>query len=149
MSPSPKPNRQRSIPLGVSLSAFAALLIGGGLMIWANRDDVPETPQAGEFALLENRHAAVVHLNPEVVMNRPHPGGGHPLTALHSFSYAEENGMKVVRIRLVPEGDELVLDAATGRLIESRPARPQAKFPMVPPAPMRPMRPIQAQSATG
>ncbi len=46
------------------------------------------------------------------------------LTGVHSVSTGDEHGVRVVRIQVVPGGDELVVDAATGRLIEARPARP-------------------------
>jgi hypothetical protein len=36
----------------------------------------------------------------------------------------------VVKIKIVPEGDELIIDANTGRLIETRPSRPSAPPPM-------------------
>ena len=41
---------------------------------------------------------------------------------LHAVSTGEEEGVRVVRIRVVPGGDELIVDAATGRLLEARPA---------------------------
>jgi len=41
-----------------------------------------------------------------------------------------ENGTRVVKIRVVPNGDELIVDAATGRLLETRPSRPTAPPPM-------------------
>ena len=34
--------------------------------------------------------------------------------------------MRVIKIRVVPNGDELVIDAETGRLLETRPARRMA-----------------------
>jgi hypothetical protein len=43
-----------------------------------------------------------------------------------------ENGVRVWKIRVTPGGDELIVDAATGRLLETRPGKPA-------PAPGRPM----------
>ena len=44
-----------------------------------------------------------------------------------------ENGVRVIRNQVVAGGDELVIDAATGRLLEARPA-PRA--PAAQPKPM-------------
>jgi hypothetical protein len=41
---------------------------------------------------------------------------------LYAVSTGEEAGVRVVRIQAVPGGDELIVDAATGRLLEARPA---------------------------
>jgi hypothetical protein len=49
---------------------------------------------------------------------------------LHTVSYTIENGTRVVKIKVVETGDELVIDAATGRFIEARPGRPTAPPPM-------------------
>jgi hypothetical protein len=35
-----------------------------------------------------------------------------------------ENGVPVIKIVVVPNGDELIVDAHTGRLLETRPAPP-------------------------
>jgi hypothetical protein len=45
---------------------------------------------------------------------------------LHGVTYAVENGTTIVKIKVIPDGDELIVDASTGRLIESRPSRPSA-----------------------
>jgi hypothetical protein len=58
----------------------------------------------------------------------PPPDGIIP--AFHTVNFTTENGVRVVKIRVVPEGDELIVDAATGRLLESRPSRPTAPPPM-------------------
>jgi hypothetical protein len=52
-----------------------------------------------------------------------------PGLALHSVSFANENGTRVVKIRVSPDGDELIVDARTGRLIEARPPRSTAGTP--------------------
>jgi hypothetical protein len=41
-------------------------------------------------------------------------------------SYTIENGTRVVKIKVVESGDELIVDASTGRLLEARPGRPTA-----------------------
>jgi hypothetical protein len=46
------------------------------------------------------------------------PGG------LYSIVPAVENGTRVVKIQAVAGGDELVVDAETGKLLETRPAAP-------------------------
>jgi len=51
-------------------------------------------------------------------------------SGLHTVAYTVENGTRVVKIKVVESGDELVVDAATGRLLETRPGRPTAPPPM-------------------
>ena len=53
------------------------------------------------------------------------PVGGQG-TALHWVGYGVESGVKVLYVQVTPSGDVLVLDPATGRLIETRPAVPSA-----------------------
>jgi hypothetical protein len=43
---------------------------------------------------------------------------------LQTVEYAVENGVPVIKIIAVPNGDELIIDAKTGRLLETRPAPP-------------------------
>jgi hypothetical protein len=58
---------------------------------------------------------------------RPLPGppkGGEP-GRVHWVGHGVEHGVNVVDVQAVPGGDILVVDAATGRLIETRPAKPK------------------------
>jgi hypothetical protein len=58
---------------------------------------------------------------PQTIRTVPPPVPDGP-SGLHAVSTTNEQGVKVIRIQVVPGGDELVVDAATGRLIEARPA---------------------------
>jgi hypothetical protein len=52
----------------------------------------------------------------------PFPQGVDP--NLHSVEHGVENGVPVIKIVVVPNGDQLIVDANTGRLLETRPAPP-------------------------
>jgi hypothetical protein len=105
---------------GVALAAGALLLIGGGAIIWSNQgpDRDPTVspfvgaPMPDEVALLKRE--------------LPGPPAHLPL---HSVAFTVENGTRVVKIKVLETGDELVVDAATGRLLEARPNRPTAPPP--------------------
>jgi hypothetical protein len=111
---------------GVALAAASLFLVGGGAVIWSSRsDDNSVGPQrtSGEEAAFTQTTARV----------RPLPLP--PLepaasTGLHTVSYTIENGTRVVKIKVIESGDELVIDATTGRLLEARPSRPTAPPPM-------------------
>ena len=126
MSDSPTLTAQSSIPLTVAIPALAALFIGGGATIWSLRSD----PTAS--ANLDDKRPSRVSRDEEdfritepVPLRRkflpPRPEL-LPSNDVHSLRRVEENGTKLILIRLVPGGDELVLEAATGKLIETRPA---------------------------
>ncbi|WP_020469885.1 hypothetical protein [Zavarzinella formosa] len=149
MRPS-KPGQPPAIPLKLTVVAFTFLLLSGGLIIWGNIPESAETPKLLEPHLVTKSHEVLVPQPDSNSIGTSHSRfGGHPITALHSFSYGEENGLKIVRIRLVADGDELVLDAVTGRLLESRPARPQVKVPTAPTVPLRPARNLNTTSGMG
>ncbi|HKA06788.1 MAG TPA: hypothetical protein VKD71_05985 [Gemmataceae bacterium] len=109
---------------GLALAASSLLLIGGGAIIWSSQPTDgprPATPSdGGEVASLEKKFPARFALDSV-------PEGAH---ALHTVAYSVENGTRVVKIRVVPDGDELIVDAVTGRLLETRPSRPTAPPPM-------------------
>jgi len=114
---------------GIALAAGSLLLIGGGTLIWSTRDADPGVRPPGPP---DTEVALVIHgpaLPEPAVARRPLPVPG-PDYALHSVVYATENGTRVVKIKVVETGDELVVDAATGRLIEARPSRPTAPPPV-------------------
>jgi hypothetical protein len=50
----------------------------------------------------------------------------------HSVTTTEENGRSVVKLRVAPEGDEIIVDAATGRLLETRPYQPMQPIGKMP-----------------
>ena len=106
------PRRSRSLHWGYALVALTALLATGGVILWLGDDDpVPEIVNVPPELQPPARFPA-----PDGLANRP----------FHSMVLAEENGTQVVKFRLVEQGDEIVIDAATGRLIETRPYRPIA-----------------------
>jgi hypothetical protein len=95
----------------VAPAAGLALAVGAGAAIWAFRDPPPArpTPPAGP-AVLDGKALPVP--------------GNDGAAGLHSVTVGVENGVRVLKIRVTPGGDELIVDAATGRLLETRPARP-------------------------
>jgi hypothetical protein len=113
-----------SLSWGAALAAVSILTIGGGAIIWANR--APPEEESAQVASDDSprKHSRFIPKPPPLI----------PLDAqsanLHSVAYGFENGTAVVKIKVVAEGDELIIDANTGRLIETRPSRPTAPPPM-------------------
>jgi hypothetical protein len=129
---SPEPS-QSSLPWGVALAVTSTLLIGGGAIVWSHRDP-PEADLAGDpgrppamtrelpFPIaheLASEESGPVPVAASRVQLRMSPGP-------YSVEFGVEHGTRVVKIRVTPEGDELVVDAATGRLLETRPSRTSA-----------------------
>jgi hypothetical protein len=81
----------------------AAVVVVGASIYWAQTDD-PASDQA----------------RPPSTRTVPPPIPDGP-ASVHSVKTDQEHGIKVIRIQVVPNGDELIVDAATGRLIEARP----------------------------
>jgi hypothetical protein len=123
-SSSPSPAHASPYSWGLALATASLLLIGGGAIIWSSQPTngpSPATPSdGGEVASLEKTLRAPMALPPA-------PDGSH---GLHTIAFSVENGTRVVKIRVVPDGDELIVDAVTGRLLETRPSRPTAPPPM-------------------
>lgn len=123
---SSRPTPSSHVSWGVALAAGTLLLIGGGALIWSTQGAEPGPPAlhaqeapAGELFV----HARTIPLPPtdgQVQMSN---------MSLHSVAFTMENGTRVVKIKVVETGDELVVDAATGRLLEARPSRPTAPPP--------------------
>jgi hypothetical protein len=114
-SPSPSPS---FVSWGLALAASSLLLIGGGTMFWskpATCSPSSDEPFTGQL-LVVSKDMQVPHYTPD-----------GRAADLHSVSYVHENGTRVVKIRVSPEGDELIVDASTGRLIEARPARGRSR----------------------
>ena len=125
-SHSPRPS---SVPWGVALAALSVLIVGGGLIIWAHQDPSPPQsffvadPSRGPMSISAETapveapgFAARIH-GPDGVLPNP------PAVGVHSITLTQENGTKVVKIQVVAGGDEIVVDAVTGRVIETRPGR--------------------------
>ena len=125
-SQAPQPS---SLPWGVALAALSVLVVGGGLIVWAHQDPTP-SPQT--FFVAEPGRgpmsfAAVdaAPLEPPSFPARVHGPDGvaanPPCVGVHSITLTQENGTKVIKIQVTAGGDEIVVDAGTGRVIETRP----------------------------
>lgn len=119
--PSQNPAPSSHVPWGVALAAGTLLLIGGGALVWSSHGPRPQDASAPEFV-------ATPVSDELMVMTRTLPVPP-PTVALHPVAYTVENGTRVVKIKVIDSGDELVVDAATGRLLEARPSRPTAPPP--------------------
>lgn len=121
-SASQNPQSSSIVSWGIALAATSLLTIGGGSLIWNHRQapssDVAFTPtsQPPEPRTMTRSLPAVPPCE--------------QTAGLHTISYGVENGTPIVRIRVVPEGDEIIVDANTGRVLETRPSRPTAPPPM-------------------
>ncbi len=127
---SPRPAATSSTSWGIALAAGSLLLVSGGMVVWSARDsDPPGTPpgptDGTEAVAVAHVPVALEPGGPRRAL--PMPG---PEVTLHSVAFAIENGTRVVKIKVVETGDELVVDAATGRLLEARPSRPTAPPPV-------------------
>ena len=125
--PSSPPTPGFPLSWGVALAAASLLLIGGGAVIWSSHPDDEGPPGVSGPPALKTA-AGEVRIRqlpaPPLAMDARAERG------LHTVAYAVENGTRVVKIKVVESGDELVVDAATGRLLETRPSRPTAPPPM-------------------
>ena len=87
--------------------AVAALVVATGAAVYWSQTGGP-----GDAAS-DRSHPASTRTVPPPVTDGP--------AGVHSVKTDQEHGIKVIRIQVVPNGDELIVDAATGRLIEARP----------------------------
>ena len=124
-APSSPPAPGFPLSWGVALAAASLLLIGGGTVIWSGQpEQAPVTPPTPALVLSEARAL------PVPTSDVPTPAAAFSDAGLHTVSYTVENGARIVKIKVVATGDELVIDAVTGRFIEARPGRPTAPPPM-------------------
>jgi len=93
------------------LAAFGVILAAGFGLLWLDRE--PLTPKIDVNAQF------VAHAGVSTALTDDMPVST-PLTP-HSLAMVEENGKSVIKFQLRPDGDEIVLDANTGRFIEARP----------------------------
>jgi len=122
------PVRSSFLSSGLVLAALSLVLISGGVLIWNNRQ--PATDAPGNQPSVEDGSAPIT--TPRTSRRPPLPivdeVPNQP--SLHGVTYGVENGTAIVKIKVVADGDELIVDANTGRLIESRPSRPSAPPPL-------------------
>jgi hypothetical protein len=101
------------------------LLIAGGAVIWSGRgEDNPTVPAQADGP--DHYVSGLARILPAPPVDGFGAATG---PALHTVAYTVENGTRVVKIKVVETGDELVVDAITGRFIEARPGRPTAPPP--------------------
>ena len=115
----PNAPRASTVSRGLAVAAGAFFLIAAGVIVWSNHEP-PQTPGTPESP---DEIVAIVRNGGQRDLPRPTEG---PAFAFHSVSFTEENGARVVKIRVRADGDELVVDMSTGRLIATRPSRPTA-----------------------
>lgn len=120
------PVRSPYISSGVVLAAMSLIVVSGGLLIWNHREPVSDV----RFAELEPVEATVLRPRALPMPIAAQLDAGVQQPPLHGVTYGVENGTAIVKIRVVADGDELIVDANTGRLIESRPNRPSAPPPL-------------------
>lgn len=132
MKPTKSGPSPSSIPLSISVGGLALLFVIGGLIVWGSIGDTPryspatqpsEYPQtiySDELEPLVVR--ATVRSRSDVQKN--HEESFSLVSAIHSYSLHHENGKKIIRLKVLAEGDELVIDATTGKLIEHHQPKP-------------------------
>jgi len=120
------PPRSAPVPWGVALAATSLLIVGGGAIIWTHQDPA----KAGPEQVADGRMTRRPLPQPPAIDPPGTPIALNNSASFYSVSYSHENGTRVVKIRVVADGDELIVDAQTGRLLETRPSRPTAPPPM-------------------
>jgi hypothetical protein len=118
------PTKPRSTPLhwGYPLAVLTAVLTLGGAYVWLTDGPTPEQHTADSL-----RTTAA----PTPIRHLPTPPVPEAFAnyKFHSVIVAEENGTQIVKLRLAEEGDEIIVDAASGKFIEMRPYRPMTVAP--------------------
>jgi len=130
----PPSARPSTLPLGFALAALSILLVAGGLIVWAHQDPSPAlTAGPGQVPPMPPVSETVeVSVEGPVLPSRLRvpdgvgPNGAQPVVGFHSITLTKENGIRVVKIQVVAGGDEIVVDAASGRVLETRPTRSAA-----------------------
>jgi hypothetical protein len=124
LSPSARPS---SMPWGFALAALSVLLVGGGLIVWAHQD-----PAVSQYAVLARTdlspappYAPLATTDvPSVLPGRPPlppDAVAPPALNFYSITLTHEHGTRVVKIQVVAGGDEIIVDAASGKVLETRP----------------------------
>lgn len=121
---SPDSSGSSSLHWGALLALTTVAIVGGVLIVYSHREPPRPTislaPPADD-SFLPRPESRVPRQPTLVELNR---------AGLYQVTRAVEHGTPIVKIKVVPDGDELIVDAATGRLLETRPSRPTAPPPM-------------------
>jgi hypothetical protein len=91
------------------------LVVGGTVILSQRMKARSDVNSSSENQQTERRSR---HLPP------PPPFFDPNMNNLHSVEYAVESDVAIIKITAVPNGDTLIVDAHTGRLIETRPPGP-------------------------
>jgi hypothetical protein len=104
------------VPLGIAVAVIVV-----GVFLLSQEPEPKCTPGPGARLISEPDIAPMIQpLTPSAVTDGP---------ALHSIRLTEEMGQPVYCIRAVPNGDELIIDAVTGKLLSVREASGRAPKP--------------------
>ncbi|MEZ6139891.1 MAG: hypothetical protein R3B84_04890 [Zavarzinella sp.] len=107
--------KQPSLTVCITASLCTIIVLTIGLIcLNQSNSEVPELPSA-----VQSKQFRV--LPPPREQQDSHYRKPLPLGSLHSLVMTHENGRKVVKIVVVENGDEFIVDAHTGKLIETRP----------------------------
>lgn len=105
-----------SLHRGFALAFLGIFTLGAGLIVWTCHEE-----PLVETVVAPSRVPEVQPMTYEVLaLAEP---------KLHQFDADIENGTKVYKIKVVEDGDELIVDAETGRLLGTRPGRPATPSP--------------------
>lgn len=121
MHPSIKRQAVRKIPPIVTAAVIGSMSLMGAVLIWSIEPSRPNDFNSNPAtpANLAD-YDDVVGLSAIEVKK---PEGDHQTAqSLHSIIHGEEDGVRVVRIKLTEGGDEVVVDADTGMFIKKRSA---------------------------
>lgn len=117
------------IPMSIAIPALLTMIIGGGAIFWKMRSNSDQSQ-----ASADKRPTRVSRAEEDFRVSEPITGPAKKFLPksgqtnnVHSIYHVVENGRKVVLIRLVPGGDELVIDEDTGKLLETRPSGNRAE----------------------
>jgi len=122
---SPNPGNMFPLSWGIAVAAASLVAIGGGTIIWSQIGDDNAIADGTEKVRIQDVSG------PRRLLPQPPEGArGTGKDNVYSVAYAVENGTPIVKVRVTQSGDEMIVDAATGRLLETRPNRPIGGVPM-------------------
>lgn len=111
-SPIPQqPQRPQQTPWFTPLLVLGSFFALGGAMLWFDREPPKQEPALPQFTDAELQPLTLA------MANRPMIDTDEPMFSVHSMRVLEENGVKIVKIQVRPESDEILIDGETGRFI--------------------------------